>query len=75
MLMHGPTGVAANIFWQWVNQTYNVVNNYVNRAGPEVDMTALLSSYALAVGSAIGIAVGAGALMKARPVASKSVAL
>jgi len=46
---------AATLFWQWWNQTYNVFNNYVNRAGPTVEMVPLLQSYALAVTSACGI--------------------
>lgn len=46
---------AATLFWQWWNQTYNVFNNYVNRAGPTVEMMPLLQSYALAVTSACGI--------------------
>ena len=46
---------AATLFWQWFNQTYNVFNNYVNRAGPTVEMGPLLQSYALAVTSACGI--------------------
>jgi len=46
---------AAVLFWQWWNQTYNVFNNYVNRAGPTVEMIPLLQSYALAVTSACGI--------------------
>lgn len=45
----------AVLFWQWWNQTYNVFNNYVNRAGPTVEMVPLLQSYALAVTSACGI--------------------
>lgn len=46
---------AATLFWQWANQTYNVFNNYVNRAGPTVEMGPLLQSYVLAVTSACGI--------------------
>ena len=46
---------AATLFWQWWNQTYNVFNNYVNRAGPTVEMGPLLQSYVLAVTSACGI--------------------
>ena len=59
--------VAASVFWQWLNQTYNVVNNYVNRAGPTVEMGPLVQSYVLAVGSACGIAIGAKSLLKAVP--------
>ena len=38
--------VYATLFWQWWNQTYNVFNNYVNRAGPTVEMGPLLQSCA-----------------------------
>lgn len=65
------TTVAGSVFWQWVNQTYNVFNNYVNRAGPTVEMGPLVQSYVLAVTSACGIAIGAGRLLKANPSLSK----
>ena len=65
------TSVYTSVFWQWVNQTYNVVNNYVNRAGPTVEMGPLLQSYALAVTSACSIAIGAGKLLEARPALAK----
>eukprot|EP00438_Fugacium_kawagutii_P030843 Skav210404 [mRNA] locus=scaffold1416:271903:284314:- [translate_table: standard] len=52
---------------QWLNQTYNMVNNYVNRSGATVEWAALLQSYALAVTASCSIAVGAGRLMKAVP--------
>ena len=67
MLIHGPTSTAATVFWQWANQTYNIVNNYVNRVGPEVDTTGLLRSYVLAVTASVGIALAAGVFMKRRP--------
>lgn len=52
---------------QWLNQSYNVVNNYVNRSGATVDWGPILQAYGLAVGSAVSIAVGAGWLVKAVP--------
>ena len=59
--------VPVTLFWQWMNQTYNVVNNYVCRAGPEVDMGPLAQSYAMAVTVSCSIAVGAGKLLQAFP--------
>lgn len=57
----------ATLFWQWWNQTYNVFNNYVNRAGPTVDFGPLFQSYLLAVTSALGVAFGARKLLAAVP--------
>jgi len=67
MLIHGPTGMAAGLFWQWANQSYNVLNNYCNRAGKEIEMGPLMQSYCLAVCASASIAVGSGALIKAKP--------
>jgi len=67
MLLHGPTSVGASVFWQWVNQSYNVVNNYTNRGGTDVDMTAVAQSYALAVAASCSIAIGSGKLMATYP--------
>jgi len=53
---------------QWLNQTYNVVNNFVNRSGATVDWAPLLQAYALATTSAVSIAIGAGKLIQAVPV-------
>ena len=45
----------------------NVVNNYVCRAGPEIEYGPLAQSYALAVTVSCSIAVGAGKMLKAYP--------
>merc|ERR1712039_824717 len=58
------------VFAQWLNQTYNVVNNYVNRSGASVDWSSLLQSYALAVSASCGIALGAKKLIGAIPALS-----
>jgi tricarboxylate carrier len=55
------------VFTQWLNQTYNVVNNYVNRSGATVDWSSLLQSYGLAVGASCSIALGAKKLIGAVP--------
>ncbi|CAE7523620.1 SFXN3, partial [Symbiodinium pilosum] len=52
---------------QWLNQTYNALNNYVNRSGATVEWAALLQSYGLAVTASCSIALGAGRLLKAVP--------
>ena len=67
MLVHGPTSIAAGMFWQFVNQSYNVVNNYVNRAGREVDNISLLKSYMLGVTMACGLSFAAGQLVARKP--------
>jgi sideroflexin-5 len=71
MLMHGPTSTAAGVFWQWINQSYNVVNNYTNRSSAEVDMNVIAQSYGMAVTAACGIALGAGVLIKRVPSLSR----
>ncbi len=55
MLVHGPTSTAAGMFWQFANQSYNVMNNYVNRAGQDVDNMSILRSYAMGVSVACGL--------------------
>merc|ERR1712039_149431 len=55
------------VFAQWLNQTYNVVNNYVNRSGATVDWSALLQSYGLAVTASCSIALGASKLTEVVP--------
>ena len=53
------------IFWQWLNQSVNVMCNYVNRSGASVEWSQIGQAYALAVGVSCGIAVGARKLVQA----------
>jgi len=64
LMANGPKQV---VLTQWLNQTYNSVNNYVNRAGATVDWSALLQSYGLAVTSACGISLAASSVISAVP--------
>jgi hypothetical protein len=66
MLM--STSVPATLFFQFTNQTYGSALNYANRAGgAEVSTSDLATNYALAVGSACGLAYGLGHWVKVGP--------
>ena len=58
---------AQTIFWQWVNQSCNVMCNYVNRSGAAVDTAQVAQAYGLAVGVSCSIALGARRLVEAGP--------
>ena len=58
---------AQTVFWQWVNQSVNVMCNYVNRSGATVDTAQVAQAYALAVGVSCSIAVGARKLVNSGP--------
>jgi tricarboxylate carrier len=64
---HSP---GQQLFWQWVNQSYNAGMNYANRnASTPVSTPELLGSYALATGLACGTSLALNAAltrMKAR---------
>ena len=58
---------AATVFWQWINQSVNVMCNYVNRSGATIDTAQVAQAYALAVGVSCGIAVGAKSMIAKAP--------
>lgn len=55
------------VFWQWINQSVNVMCNYVNRSGATVDAQQIGQAYALAVGVSCSIAVGANKIVQSGP--------
>jgi hypothetical protein len=63
MLLSGPG--AAQIFWQWANQSYNAGFNYANRnATVPMDTKALALSYGVATGVACGMSYGLGRVVQ-----------
>jgi tricarboxylate carrier len=72
MLTPNPT-TASIVFWQWVNQSFNVGFNWAN-ANKTVEMNAkeTLVAYVTAVTTSVGVAVGLNRLIK-NPVASRFV--
>jgi hypothetical protein len=63
MLLSGPG--AAQVFWQWANQSYNAGFNYANRnASVPMDTKALALSYGVATGVACGMSYGLGRVVQ-----------
>jgi len=58
---------ATTVFWQWINQSVNVMCNYVNRSGATIDTSQVAQAYGLAVGVSCSIAVGARKLVESGP--------
>eukprot|EP01111_Echinosteliopsis_oligospora_P010455 TRINITY_DN3253_c0_g1_i1.p1 TRINITY_DN3253_c0_g1~~TRINITY_DN3253_c0_g1_i1.p1 ORF type:complete len:213 (+),score=38.10 TRINITY_DN3253_c0_g1_i1:269-907(+) len=58
MLMPNPS-VGATIFWQWINQSYNIAMNHANRnASNEMPTSQIVQSYVTAVSVSCGVALG-----------------
>lgn len=59
-LMVTATGMPAQLFLQWLNQTYNSACNYFNRGGETVAWKSLAEAYGLAVAASCSLAYGFG---------------
>ncbi len=73
--MLASTSPAATVFWQWVNQSVNVLTNYTNRSGATVDWAQIAQAYGLAVAVSCSIAIGARKLVQSGPPAVKRLGL
>lgn len=63
MLLSGPG--LSQVFWQWLNQSYNAGFNYANRnASVPIDMVSLGASYGIATVTACGAAYGLGKVVE-----------
>lgn len=64
-LLLPQTSIATTVFWQWLNQSYNLVVNHANRnASNEMSLQQMGMAYGAAVGASCSIAVGMGQLVK-----------
>jgi len=64
MLMPNPS-MGNVIFWQWINQSYNIALNHANRnASNELSNETIMKTYLSAVAISCGVAVGLGQVVK-----------
>jgi tricarboxylate carrier len=64
-LLLPQVSVASTVFWQWLNQSYNLLVNHANRnASNEMSLKQMGLAYGAAVGASCSIAVGMGQLVK-----------
>jgi len=64
MLAPNPT-LFSVIFWQWINQSYNIALNHANRnASNQLSNSTIAKTYVSAVGISCGVAVGLGEFAK-----------
>jgi len=69
MLLPGA-GLANQVFWQWINQSYNIALNHSNRnASNQLSNQTIAKTYAAAVGVSCGVAVGMSEVVKRAPFA------
>jgi len=67
MLAPNPA-MGSVIFWQWINQSYNIALNHANRnASNQLSNSTIAKTYAAAVAISCGVAVGLGELTKRVP--------
>jgi len=60
MLLPGA-GIANQVFWQWINQSYNICLNHANRnASNPLSNQELAVTYVAAVTASCGVAIGLG---------------
>jgi len=65
--MVAATSTVPLLFWSWVNQSQNALVNYYNRnASSPMTNETLVRSYAVAVGSALAVALGLSTLVQKR---------
>uniref|UniRef100_A0A6B2LBG6 Sidoreflexin n=1 Tax=Arcella intermedia TaxID=1963864 RepID=A0A6B2LBG6_9EUKA len=70
MLLPGA-GIWNQVFWQWINQSYNICLNHSNRnASNPMSNQELLGTYAAAVLTSCGVAVGFGRGAQKLPVSA-----
>ncbi len=73
-LLLPQASIATTVFWQWMNQSYNLIVNHANRnASNSMSFSQMGLAYATAVTASCSIAVGLGQLVK-KGIFPKSVA-
>ncbi|EGC37114.1 hypothetical protein DICPUDRAFT_77275 [Dictyostelium purpureum] len=66
--------IGTTIFWQWINQSYNIALNHANRnASNTMSNKQILEAYGSAVGISCSLAVGLGYAVNKLPIANQTI--